>query len=474
MAASSFAINVVNFGAVGDGVTDDTAAIQAAIDYVQTLQYRPAITIPHGKYKITTGLTITADSVHLIGAGGVSLGGNVIDTPVGVILRYYGTGTALTIGVAPGASIAAVVGVSVQNFRIEVDDDATGGMYVWHANRCYFSNISIYGNKGTGRTGLHIAGGISNIYERFDINGIGRTPGATSADYVEMGLKCSLGYLNDSITTTVFRRCYFHYCNYAAKVAYSVDFEDCVFEASAIGVGSLGYLNSQFSRCWWEANALNLEVSAGWARFVGGRMNSGALQVVVGYVQSVLSMSFDGVYFSSTHATPLMFQGGNSVAATKGRVEFRNCVFPAAVNIGGTANLAVNGYNQVANKSMEVDVLRYTALAVTGSVTPAMNTDGGGLKYVVARAGHLLGLRALTTGALTGGTYNTAVLVNGAAVAQFTLAAQTGNVNRDAKFFENALAVGDVITAYLNTATLTSTTDFIFEVVIAYGPDGTP
>jgi len=55
-------VSVKDFGAVGDGVTDDTAAIQAAIDSVA----RPDVFFPAGTYKVT-GITIDKNWVTLRG-----------------------------------------------------------------------------------------------------------------------------------------------------------------------------------------------------------------------------------------------------------------------------------------------------------------------------------------------------------------------------------------------------------------------
>ena len=70
--------NVLDFGAVGDGVADDTAAIQAAIDSLPnqtsnqgTVGEGGQIFFPSGIYKITAPIVIGANdrSVELIGAG---------------------------------------------------------------------------------------------------------------------------------------------------------------------------------------------------------------------------------------------------------------------------------------------------------------------------------------------------------------------------------------------------------------------
>lgn len=57
-------VNVKDFGAVGDGVHDDTAAIQAAIDYAST--NAETVYIPCGKYKITSTINV---KTNILGGG---------------------------------------------------------------------------------------------------------------------------------------------------------------------------------------------------------------------------------------------------------------------------------------------------------------------------------------------------------------------------------------------------------------------
>ena len=61
-------ISVKDFGAVGDGVTDDTTAIQAAIDAVYGLG-GGRLLFPAGTYKVSAAPLTLRDKVQLIGAG---------------------------------------------------------------------------------------------------------------------------------------------------------------------------------------------------------------------------------------------------------------------------------------------------------------------------------------------------------------------------------------------------------------------
>lgn len=71
-AATTPDINVRWYGATGDGVTDDTAAIQAAIDAAELTSY-PSVYIPAGKYIISSPLVISVDRFQLFGYGVQSL-----------------------------------------------------------------------------------------------------------------------------------------------------------------------------------------------------------------------------------------------------------------------------------------------------------------------------------------------------------------------------------------------------------------
>jgi hypothetical protein len=60
-------VSVKDFGAVGDGVADDTAAIQAAIDSLSA--QGGAVYLPEGDYLTTSAITVAKDRVSITGEG---------------------------------------------------------------------------------------------------------------------------------------------------------------------------------------------------------------------------------------------------------------------------------------------------------------------------------------------------------------------------------------------------------------------
>lgn len=59
-------INVLDFGAVGNGIANDTSAIQSAIDYAASLTYGATVVVPPGAY-LTTNTIIVPYKVNLCG-----------------------------------------------------------------------------------------------------------------------------------------------------------------------------------------------------------------------------------------------------------------------------------------------------------------------------------------------------------------------------------------------------------------------
>lgn len=108
-------VNVHDYGAEGDGTTDDTAAIQAAINAVQTAG-GGTVTCP-GTYRITAPLNITRAGVRLLGA---SRFGSVITqaTPTahGIVIAHDG-----------GDGFTYMRGCTVERLRIEGTGGPTAG-----------------------------------------------------------------------------------------------------------------------------------------------------------------------------------------------------------------------------------------------------------------------------------------------------------------------------------------------------------
>ena len=87
---SAFGVCVKDFGAVGDGSTDDTPAFEDALDSAALNGHR--VIVPAGVYKITSTLVVP-DGVMIVGEG---TGDTPLGTPSGgSLLNYNGSGDAI-------------------------------------------------------------------------------------------------------------------------------------------------------------------------------------------------------------------------------------------------------------------------------------------------------------------------------------------------------------------------------------------
>lgn len=118
--------DVREFGAVGDGTTDDTAAIQAAIDAAEASTAGGRVVIPPAVHVVSSTLIVDGAAVLLSGAGrgyhGVSAG-----TPLGSVLK-----------------LANNANVDLLEFRDSTGDRQTPSGMEW---------ITVHGNRGNNSSG---------------------------------------------------------------------------------------------------------------------------------------------------------------------------------------------------------------------------------------------------------------------------------------------------------------------------------
>lgn len=117
-------VSVKDFGAVGNGVTDDTAAIQAAVDSVLvSVEYFPngnVLLFPEGNYKISEAITING-SLSIATSGQVTISGN-LNSATKKCAFYIGD--------------VAYIGTNNGWFKVEID-----GLYFNLSNHQYCVNV---------------------------------------------------------------------------------------------------------------------------------------------------------------------------------------------------------------------------------------------------------------------------------------------------------------------------------------------
>lgn len=165
-------VNVKWFGARGDGATDDTAAIQAAIDALPN--GGGTVTIPGGTYAITSTINIgDGDAGEKISSkGGIKLIG------MGGGFSHAVPASTSIIANAEMDSVIAVNGrisdVEIAGLYIGGNGMANTGLFLHSFTGGYFHNLNIIGFK---EYGLKIMAGTAptgnyNIYNRFESIGV--------------------------------------------------------------------------------------------------------------------------------------------------------------------------------------------------------------------------------------------------------------------------------------------------------------
>jgi hypothetical protein len=123
-------VNVQDFGTVGDGVADDTAAIQAAIDYAESFGGGFALRLPIGQYKITSTLTINKANIVLAGAGGDQPHDAGSGVSAATKFLWYGAagGTVVEFKTPYGVSHSKIGGVGLTDLTIDCRGIAAIGL----------------------------------------------------------------------------------------------------------------------------------------------------------------------------------------------------------------------------------------------------------------------------------------------------------------------------------------------------------
>ena len=123
-------VSVKDFGAVGDGVTDDTSAVQLALNYAEV--GGKVLRFPAGVYVISSALTVTNDS-----DGGITLEGESTSDYLfngGSVLKYTGgAGTMLTFD-----GIASPIYCKLKNMTFQGNANGDVGVKL---NRGWFFNV---------------------------------------------------------------------------------------------------------------------------------------------------------------------------------------------------------------------------------------------------------------------------------------------------------------------------------------------
>lgn len=143
-------VSVKDFGAKGDGVTDDTVALQNAIDYAESTC--GVVYIPIGIYRTGSLITNSPNGIDIIGARSP----HNVNNQLGAVLNYTGTGDCLTLNGGYRNRVA--------NLAIFFTQNANSGFSFNSLNESTIENCAVWAQSNVVQYAYFInSGQIANI-----------------------------------------------------------------------------------------------------------------------------------------------------------------------------------------------------------------------------------------------------------------------------------------------------------------------
>lgn len=386
-----------DFGAVGDGVTDDTTALQNAINQAQSTGQE--LFIPPGSYKITTTLNITAH-IRIRGAGITSDSGADYESTYVTQTTGWKSPTILpSAGTFSAFHIATNQAVQLSDFQI---------VYVQANFPAALSGISAITIAATSATNINVGSLFSNLM----IYGADR--GINLANCVSWIVsKCqfftcqSFGIFIDSLGGT--------YTNYG----------DWYIEGNTFWSGS--------AHTQYHINIL----SGGAGKVVGNKFNQGAGS---GQTSGAILVSPNTAY--SVSVEPLTITGNSLEGCTYG-VFFSQS--PSGTATLTLANISANQFwcvNPIVVQAQQ-NTIWVTGLVISGNTIQSQNNSGNPIQ--------LDGVKFCN---ITGNTLNNQL---GGVVSAFLIGSHTSNISHSGNLSDSSVTLNSTSSPAVPASTVAAT-----------------
>ena len=140
--------NVMDYGAKGDGKTDDAAAIQAAANAAQ--KARGVLYLPEGNYLVESTVTLgrnDALTLHILGSKATLVGGDDLNGPIlQVNMKYHFYMVNVNFTHNGQGSCVDALSINSTNCRFAGDAENTAAVVAFHGSDCRFTACSFDAN----------------------------------------------------------------------------------------------------------------------------------------------------------------------------------------------------------------------------------------------------------------------------------------------------------------------------------------